>query len=60
MLQSHGTNDPLLVYSGALQLRELLEKGGAKVEFLSFPGQHNIGLESLSKMALRIADVARK
>jgi phospholipase/carboxylesterase len=42
VLQSHGTNDPILPFSAAGSLRDLLDQAGADVEFLPFAGGHEI------------------
>ncbi|WP_397568402.1 alpha/beta hydrolase [Schlesneria sp. T3-172] len=42
VLQSHGTNDPILPFAAAGTLRDLLNHGGADVEFLPFAGGHEI------------------
>ena len=45
VLQSHGTDDPLLPFEAAEELRDLLTKAGASVEFIPFPGGHQIPFE---------------
>ncbi len=45
--QSHGIADPILGFSGAKRLYELLEKAGLKGEFFKFEGGHAIPLEAL-------------
>ncbi len=42
VLQSHGSADPLLPFSLAEQLRELLSQAGLAVEWVSFRGGHEI------------------
>ena len=42
VLQSHGTNDPILPFAAAGWLRDLLNQSGADVEFLPFSGGHEI------------------
>ena len=42
VLHSHGTNDPILPFSAAGWLRDLLNQAGADVEFLPFSGGHEI------------------
>lgn len=42
VLQSHGTRDPLLPFTGAEQLRDFLLGAGAVVGFLPFPGGHEL------------------
>ncbi len=40
--QSHGKTDPILSFSGAELLREMLVAHGHQVEFDEFPGEHTI------------------
>ena len=42
VLQSHGSNDPILPFAAAGALRDLLNNAGADVEFLPFSGGHEI------------------
>ncbi len=42
VFQSHGVADPLLPYSQAQRLRDLLTGGGARVTFVSFDGGHAV------------------
>lgn len=42
VLQTHGTHDPLLPYAMATELRDLWQAAGANVEFVSFPGGHEL------------------
>ena len=42
VLQSHGTQDPILPVNSAGWLRDLLNHAGADVEFLQFAGGHEI------------------
>ena len=51
VLQSHGTNDPLLPYPAALELKGLLEGAGLDVRFLSFPGGHGLDGEVIEAFA---------
>lgn len=46
-VQSHGTKDPVLGFSGAKELYEELINKGAKGEFISFAGGHEISLDAL-------------
>ncbi len=45
--QSHGIADPILGFSGARKLFDLLTESGLKGEFLKFEGGHTISLETL-------------
>lgn len=52
VLQTHGLRDPLLSHTHALELRDLLSAAGLRVEWLQFPGAHEIpdgALEALSR-----------
>ena len=51
VLQSHGTQDPLLPFQRALALRDLLVEAGLNVDFLPFEGVHTISLEALHRAA---------
>ncbi len=42
VLQSHGTADPLLPFAVATRLRDRLVEAGLPVEFIEFPGGHEI------------------
>lgn len=48
-LQSHGKRDPILSYSYAKDLFELLKLGGHHGEFISFDGEHGIPEVVLAK-----------
>ena len=51
VLQSHGTDDPILPYICAELLRDLLSEAGANVEFVSFRGGHGIPMEVFDRVA---------
>lgn len=51
ILQSHGTQDPILPFTAAILLRDLLNKHGQDVEFLEFAGPHTIPYEGLQRTA---------
>lgn len=42
VLQSHGTNDPILPYDGAVALKSVLVDAGLDVTFVQFRGGHGI------------------
>lgn len=42
ILQSHGRFDPVLPYASAIQLKELFEQAKLDIEFIDFPGGHEI------------------
>lgn len=43
IVQSHGTHDPVLPYTSATTLRDLMIAGGLDVDFCSFEGPHTVG-----------------
>jgi len=51
VFQSHGTYDPLLPFSSAQALRDLLEGAGLRVDFHPFDDQHTIPYELLAPLA---------
>lgn len=51
VLQSHGYFDPILPFSGAEALREMLTEAGLPVEFIPFDGPHTITYEALERLA---------
>jgi phospholipase/carboxylesterase len=50
--QSHGTSDPILPFSGAERLRDLLAAAGIEHHFHAFPGPHTIDTESIGSTAI--------
>lgn len=57
VLQSHGTSDPILPYTAALELKKLLESAGLSVDFTSFAGGHGIDGAVVEKLALLVDQV---
>lgn len=51
VLQTHGRQDPILPFEGAVWLREMFEAAGANVEFVPFNGQHTIPLAAIDRTA---------
>ena len=51
VLQSHGSDDPILPYEAAEWLRDLLANAGMNVDFIPFPGVHEIPYEALHRCA---------
>jgi phospholipase/carboxylesterase len=51
VFQSHGTYDYLLPYFTGLWVRDLLETAGCAVEFVEFPGGHEIPWNVLERLA---------
>ena len=57
VFQSHGTIDPILPYSSATRLHELIEQAGIESEFHSFMGPHTIDAESIVKTAMLLKEM---
>ncbi len=55
VVQSHGTLDPILPYSGGERLRDLLRGAGHEVKFLPFAGPHTISPEAIQAAAEIVA-----
>ncbi|HEY4260187.1 MAG TPA: dienelactone hydrolase family protein [Schlesneria sp.] len=51
VLQSHGTQDPLLPFAAAEWLRDLLKSADMQVEFIPFRGGHQIPMEVFGGIA---------
>ena len=51
VLQSHGTQDPLLPFAAAEWLRDLLKSANLRVEFIPFRGGHQIPMEVFEGIA---------
>ena len=56
VLQSHGTHDPVLPFAAAGWLRDLLNHGGADVEFIQFSGGHEIPYEVFTRLEAFLRD----
>ncbi len=54
VLQSHGKRDPILPFSSAEALRDLLREGGVEVEFMAFNGPHTIETDTLFRLVERL------
>ena len=55
VLQAHGRQDPLLPFSSAEALRELLVSSGLSVDFLDFEGGHTIPLDGVKRLGAFLA-----
>jgi phospholipase/carboxylesterase len=51
VLQSHGRQDSILPFPMGLALHEMLLEAGAEVDFIAFPGDHEIPLLVLERTA---------
>ncbi len=52
VFQSHGMQDPILPFQGAIWLRDMLKEAGIQVEFHAFSGGHTITRHVLSQLSL--------
>lgn len=55
VFQSHGSIDPILPFSSAVALSEMLKSAGVKTAFHSFVGPHTIDAESVALTAQALA-----
>lgn len=55
VFQSHGSIDPILPYSSAVALHEMLKTAGVRTDFHSFVGPHTIDVESITQTAQALA-----
>lgn len=58
VVQSHGTLDPILPFSGAELLRDFLGSRGHRVNFFSFDGPHTIPVDAIEGALNLIEDVS--
>ncbi|NRA44832.1 MAG: phospholipase [Oligoflexales bacterium] len=56
VFQSHGRIDPLLPFSNAIALKELLEESGIKPDFLAFEDQHTIPVDVVGQLGQFLAN----
>ncbi len=54
VLQSHGRIDPILPFSSAEALRDMLRGGDVQVEFMAFQGPHTIETDTLFRLVERL------
>ncbi|MBB3205989.1 phospholipase/carboxylesterase [Rhodopirellula rubra] len=54
VLQSHGRIDPILPFSSAEALRDMLRGGNTEVEFMAFQGPHTIETDTLFRLVERL------
>lgn len=57
VLQSHGTDDPLLPFETSVQLNQILSDNGFTTEFLKFRGQHSIPLPVLERVGSCLEEI---
>ncbi len=60
VLQSHGKDDPILPFGGAVRLHALLSDAGLRVGFVPFDGGHGIDGEVIDGLAGLIETAAQK
>ncbi|MEX2288637.1 MAG: dienelactone hydrolase family protein [Planctomycetaceae bacterium] len=58
VLQSHGTQDPILPFPAAIWLRDMLQEAGMDVEFIPFQGPHTIAPEAMHRFAAMLGRLA--
>jgi phospholipase/carboxylesterase len=58
VVQSHGTGDPILPFTGAEALKAILDDAGCDVDFYSFRGGHGIDGEVIDALATTVAAIA--
>lgn len=59
IFQSHGKIDPILPYSSAVALNEMLRAAALDVDFYSFVGPHTIDAECVARTATALDSLAR-
>lgn len=57
--QSHGTIDPILPFSSAERLRDLLAAAGVKVQFHAFLGPHTIDGDAIATTAIELKQLVQ-
>ena len=57
VIMSHGQSDPLLPFSQAEALHDLMEHAGLNVSFIPFPGPHTITRQAIDEIAQRIDEL---
>jgi phospholipase/carboxylesterase len=57
VFQSHGTDDPILAFSMALQLREHIQAAGLPVSWVEFRGGHDIPIQVLEGLGTFLQSV---
>lgn len=57
VFQSHGEIDPILPYSSAVSLHEMLRDANVPIDFHSFMGPHTIDVDSVQRTAIALANL---
>lgn len=60
VLQTHGRSDPILAFSMAERLRDLLVASGLEVDFRPFDGPHTIPPDAVDAFGALVADVVAR
>lgn len=60
VIQSHGRIDPILPFTSAEALRDVLKEGDVEVEFISFQGPHTIETDALFRLVERLRVMPEK
>lgn len=60
VLQSHGTEDPILPYPAAVELNRMLTSAGLTVDFVTFRGGHGIAPAVIQKLAALLSSTLPK
>lgn len=58
VFQSHGTMDPILPYTSAEAVREMLINADISLDFHAFPGPHTIDVDSVVKSGLLLKSLS--
>lgn len=58
VLQSHGRIDPILPFTSAESLRDVLREGDVDVDFVAFQGPHTIETDALFRVVERLRTLA--
>ncbi|MFN0196745.1 MAG: alpha/beta hydrolase [Planctomycetaceae bacterium] len=60
VFQSHGMQDPILPFQGAVWLRDMLKDAGIQAEFHAFTGGHTITLQVLSQLSQFLGRISHR
>lgn len=58
VILSHGRQDPILPFSAAENLRDMLADAGLRVEFMPFNGPHTIPMLAMQRLASMIVELS--
>lgn len=57
VFQSHGKIDPILPYTSAVTLHDMLDQADINIEFHSFMGPHTIDVDSVQRTAMALSNL---